>query len=69
MRPTQIVSRLNVVYVYVRDVARSRAFYRDQLGIALEGDEHWQQADLGGSASRCTSGTTGSANRLREWCM
>ena len=49
MRPTQLVSRLNVVYLYVRDVARSRAFYRDLLGIPLEGDKHWQQADLGGT--------------------
>jgi catechol 2,3-dioxygenase-like lactoylglutathione lyase family enzyme len=44
-----LVSRLNVVYLYVRDVARSRAFYRDIFGIPLDGDEHWQEADLGGT--------------------
>jgi catechol 2,3-dioxygenase-like lactoylglutathione lyase family enzyme len=44
-----LVSRLNVVYLYVRDVTKSRAFYRDLLGIPLEGDEHWQEADLGGT--------------------
>jgi catechol 2,3-dioxygenase-like lactoylglutathione lyase family enzyme len=49
MGPTQLVSRLNVVYLYVRDVARSRAFYGDLLGVPLEGDEHWQEADLGGT--------------------
>jgi catechol 2,3-dioxygenase-like lactoylglutathione lyase family enzyme len=43
-----LVSKLNVVYLYVRDVPRSRAFYRDVLGIPLEGDEHWQEAHLGG---------------------
>ena len=49
MGPTQLVSRLNVVYLYVRDVGRSRDFYSDLLGIPLEGDEHWQEADLGGT--------------------
>ena len=39
-----LVSRINVVYLYVRDVARSLAFYRDVLGIPLEGDEHWAEA-------------------------
>jgi catechol 2,3-dioxygenase-like lactoylglutathione lyase family enzyme len=40
------VSRINVVYLYVRDVTRSLAFYRDVLGIPLEGDEHWAEAML-----------------------
>jgi predicted enzyme related to lactoylglutathione lyase len=43
-----LVSRLNVVYLYVRDVERSAAFYRDLLGIPLEGDEHWAEATIGG---------------------
>ena len=42
----QLVSRISVVYLYVRDVARSAAFYRDVLGIPLEGDEHWAEATL-----------------------
>jgi catechol 2,3-dioxygenase-like lactoylglutathione lyase family enzyme len=38
MQPSlRLVSRLNVVYLYVRDVARSRAFYRDLLGIPPPG--------------------------------
>ena len=41
-----LVSRINVVYLYVRDVERSTAFYRDVLGIPLEGDEHWAEATL-----------------------
>jgi predicted enzyme related to lactoylglutathione lyase len=43
-----LVTRVNVVYLYVSDVKRSAAFYREVLGIPLEGDEHWQEADLGG---------------------
>ena len=39
-----LVSRIDVVYLYVRDVGRSLAFYRDVLGIPLEGDEHWAEA-------------------------
>ena len=34
------VSGISVVYLYVRDLERSLAFYRDLLGIPLEGDEH-----------------------------
>jgi catechol 2,3-dioxygenase-like lactoylglutathione lyase family enzyme len=45
----QLVSRINVVYLYVRDIGRSRSFYRDVLGIPLEGDDQWQEADLGGT--------------------
>jgi predicted enzyme related to lactoylglutathione lyase len=41
-----LVSRVNVVYLYVRDVPRAAAFYRDLLGIPLEGDEHWAEATL-----------------------
>jgi lactoylglutathione lyase len=41
-----LVSRISVVYVYVRDIGRSVAFYRDVLGVPLEGDEHWAEATL-----------------------
>ena len=43
-----LVSRIDNVHIYVRDMKRSRAFYRDLLGLPLEGDEHWMQADLDG---------------------
>ena len=44
-----LVSRINVVYLYVRDLDRSLAFYRDVLGIPLEkADEHWADARLDG---------------------
>jgi len=43
-----LVSRINVVYLYVSDMERSAAFYRDVLGIPLEGDADWQEASLGG---------------------
>ena len=42
------VSSISVVYLYVRDMERSRAFYRDLLGIPLEGDEHWAEATFPG---------------------
>lgn len=41
------VSRINVVYLYVRDLDRSIAFYRDLLGIPLERDPRntaWAEA-------------------------
>jgi len=41
------VSRLNVVYLYVRELERSLAFYRDLLGIPLAGDATWAEAQLG----------------------
>jgi glyoxylase I family protein len=46
-----LVRRINVVYLYVRDVARSAAFYRDVLGIPLEADAadpDWAEATLDG---------------------
>jgi predicted enzyme related to lactoylglutathione lyase len=43
-----LVRRLNVVYLYVSEMERSAGFYRDLLGIPLEGDDHWQEASLGG---------------------
>src|SRR5688572_20495674 len=39
-----VISRINVVYLYVRDMERSTAFYRDVLGIPLEGDGDWIEA-------------------------
>ncbi len=43
-----LVSGIDNVHLYVREMERSLAFYRDVLGIPLEGDEHWMEADLGG---------------------
>jgi lactoylglutathione lyase len=46
-----LVTRINVVYLYVRDVARSVAFYRDVLGIPLRAepaDPDWAEATLDG---------------------
>jgi predicted enzyme related to lactoylglutathione lyase len=42
-----LVRGINVVYLYVSDMERSLAFYRDALGIPLQGDGHWQEATLG----------------------
>jgi predicted enzyme related to lactoylglutathione lyase len=42
-----LVRRLDVVYLYVSEMGRSVAFYRDLLGIPLEGDDDWQEATLG----------------------
>jgi lactoylglutathione lyase len=42
-----LVRGINVVYLYVSDMERSLAFYRDLLGIPLEGDGDWQEARLG----------------------
>ena len=42
------VSKISVVYLYVRDIERSLAFYRDLLGIPLEGDEHWAETTFPG---------------------
>ena len=42
-----VVKRLNVVYLYVRDLDRSIAFYRGVLGIPVERDAHnpdWAEA-------------------------
>jgi catechol 2,3-dioxygenase-like lactoylglutathione lyase family enzyme len=43
-----LVSRVNVVYLYVSDLDRSLRFYRDLLGLPLAGDDDWQEAELGG---------------------
>ena len=42
------VSNISVVYLYVRSMERSLAFYRDLLGIPLEGDERWVEAAFPG---------------------
>jgi lactoylglutathione lyase len=44
-----LVSRINVVYLYVSEMERSLRLYRDVLGIPLEGDGDWQEASLGGT--------------------
>jgi predicted enzyme related to lactoylglutathione lyase len=42
-----LVTGLEIVYLYAKDMERSAAFYRDVLGIPLEGDHDWQEARLG----------------------
>jgi lactoylglutathione lyase len=45
---TPLVSRISVVFLYVRDLERSLAFYRDVLGIPLQAEEGgWAEAQLG----------------------
>jgi predicted enzyme related to lactoylglutathione lyase len=44
-----LVRNLSVVYLYVSEMERSLGFYRDLLGIPLEGDGDWQEATLGGT--------------------
>jgi predicted enzyme related to lactoylglutathione lyase len=39
-----VISKINVVWLYVRDMGRSTAFYRDVLGIPLQGDGDWVEA-------------------------
>ena len=44
-----LVKRLNAVFLYVHDLDRSLAFYRDVLGIPLERDAHnpdWAEASF-----------------------
>jgi lactoylglutathione lyase len=43
-----LVSGVALVSIYVRDMARSLAFYRDLLGLPLVGDEDWVEAPLPG---------------------
>lgn len=43
-----LVLRVNVIYLYVSDMERSLAFYRDLLGIPLQGDDHWQETRFEG---------------------
>ncbi len=47
-RQMPLVSRIDNVHIYVRDMERSRAFYGDALGLDLQGDEHWMEARLDG---------------------
>jgi predicted enzyme related to lactoylglutathione lyase len=44
---TPLVSRISVVFLHVRDLERSLAFYRDVLGIQFEVEEGWAEARLG----------------------
>ena len=44
-----LVRSVSVVFLYVTDMQRSLPFYRDLLGIPLEGDDDWQEATLGGT--------------------
>jgi glyoxylase I family protein len=56
------VARVSVVYLYVRDLDRSLAFYRDLLGIALERDprdEHWAEATFPDGVRFALHRTTG----------
>jgi predicted enzyme related to lactoylglutathione lyase len=43
-----LVSAIDNVHIYVRDLRRSLSFYGDVLGIPFTGDDHWSEADLGG---------------------
>jgi glyoxylase I family protein len=43
-----LVSRLALLYLYVRDMPRSVAFYREVLGLPIAGDDHWAEAELPG---------------------
>jgi lactoylglutathione lyase len=46
-----LVSRISVVYLYVRDLQRSLRFYRDLLGLPMESDAQdadWAEAHLPG---------------------
>jgi lactoylglutathione lyase len=39
-----VVKGLSVVYLYVRDLDRSVAFYRDVMGLSLDVSEGWAEA-------------------------
>ena len=43
-----LVSRISIVFLYVSDVERAARFYRDVLGIPLEGDSQWQETTFPG---------------------
>ena len=55
-----LVRTVSVVYLYVSDMERSLAFYRDVLGIPLGGDADWQEATLGGTRSALRACRAGS---------
>jgi lactoylglutathione lyase len=56
-----LVSRINVVYLYVRDLERSIAFYRDVLGIPLEGGGGWAEATFADGVRFALHSTTSAA--------
>ena len=68
-----LVTGIDNVHLYVSDMGRSTGFYRDVLGIPLEGDEHWQEAAFNGvrfalheaSASHPEHGSGGVALNFR----
>ncbi|MBD0329392.1 MAG: VOC family protein [Thermoleophilia bacterium] len=43
-----MITGLRVVYLYVKDIERAQAFYRDVLGLELEGDDDWVETTLPG---------------------
>ena len=43
-----LVTAIDNVHFYVRDVQRSLEFCRDVLGMPFTGDTHWSETDLGG---------------------
>jgi predicted enzyme related to lactoylglutathione lyase len=43
-----LVTDLRVVYLYVKDIERGKRFYRDVLGLTLEGDHDWVETTLPG---------------------
>jgi predicted enzyme related to lactoylglutathione lyase len=45
-----LVTGLRVVYLYVKDMERTKAFYRDVLGLTLEGDHDWVETTFPGGA-------------------
>lgn len=51
MTEAPLVRGISVVYLYVSDLSRSFAFYRDLLGLPLEADAddpHWAEATTEG---------------------
>jgi predicted enzyme related to lactoylglutathione lyase len=47
-RTQPLVTGLSVVYLYVQDLERAKAFYREVLGLVLEGDADWAETTLPG---------------------
>ena len=43
-----VVKGLSVVYLYVRDIDRSVAFYRDALGVTFDLTDGWAEARFAG---------------------
>jgi predicted enzyme related to lactoylglutathione lyase len=43
-----LVRALSVVYLYVKNMERAKAFYEDVLGLTLEGDHDWVETTFPG---------------------